>query len=84
MDTVGSGLPVHVGQPCVLDQHRKTALGQVARPADHHVQPEASGGQAQGTVVQPPEVSISNMSSHSPSTPSEIFPQLFSYSNSDL
>jgi len=48
---------VDVGQPRVSDQHRQTVAGQVARPTDHHVQPEARGSQGTGAVVQPPEVS---------------------------
>jgi len=44
VDTVGSGVPVDVGQPRFFDQHRQVVVDQAARPADHYVQSEARGG----------------------------------------
>lgn len=56
VDTLGSGLPVHVGQPGFFNQHRQTVVGQTARQTDNHGQSETRGGQGTDAVVQSPQV----------------------------
>lgn len=56
VDTFGSGLLVHVGQPGFLNQHRQTTVGQTARQTDNHGQSETRGGQGTDAIVQSPQV----------------------------